>query len=143
MKQLLCTALLFCGVPCIALFIACETAKNKPAKTLLSQIEQLYDTGQYNAALDSIRALRARYPDAVTERKAALAIWQNASLKLAQDDIARTDSALQVATAAWKAAKTIRERNRLAWRRESLQVRFDALCGVVTVIHRKQGETAK
>ena len=39
-----------------------------------------------------------------------------------------------------EAAKTIRERNFIGIRRDSLQVRYDVLVGTVRVIHRRQQE---
>ena len=69
-----------------------------------------------------------------------LPIWQDASLRIAQADIARTDSALQTTIAEMEAAKTIRERNFIGIRRDSLQVRYDVLVGTVRVIHRRQQE---
>ena len=69
-------------------------------------------------------------------------LWQEASLKAAQQDIARTDSALQAETARYQQAKTLRERNFIGIKKDSLQIRYDALCGTVRVIHRRQRETA-
>ena len=39
--------------------------------------------------------LRDRYPKAVVARTEALRIWQDASLKMAQADVAATDNRLQ------------------------------------------------
>ena len=73
-------------------------------------------------------------------RRQALKLWQDASLKLTQEDIARTDSALQAVTKLYEEAKTIRERNFIGIVKDSLQIRYDALCGTVRVIHRRQQE---
>ena len=59
---------------------------------------------------------------------------------MTQDDIARTDSALQATIQAFNAETNIGRRNRLGVKRDSLQVRYDALCGTVRVIHRRQAE---
>ena len=102
---------------------SCEQKKDEGAATMLAEIEQLYEQGNYNAALDSIKLLRVRYPKAIAERQRALRIWQEASLKAAQQDIALTDSALQAVTAQMQAETRIYERNMLGVKKDSLQVR--------------------
>lgn len=119
---------------------SCGHSEEDAAASLLTEIESMYAAGRYQPVLDSITSLRQRYPRAVEARKRALAIWQEASLKVAQIDIARTDSALQAAIAEMAAARTIRERNMLGVKKDSLQVRYDVLCGTVRVIHRRQQE---
>lgn len=118
----------------------CGDKGDREADRRMAEIEALYAGGRYKAALDSISSLRVHCPKAVEQRRKALKIWQEASLKLAQADIALTDSALQAVTRQMEAATTIRERNLLGVKRDSLQVRYEALCGTVRVIHRRQTE---
>lgn len=125
-----------------SLLVACKQSEDKKARALLQKIEHLYASGNYQAALDSIRRLRRDFPQAVESRRRALVLWQEASLKATQQDIARTDSALQAETARYQQAKTLRERNFIGIKKDSLQIRYDALCGTVRVIHRRQRETA-
>lgn len=106
----------------------------------MHRIDSLYASHDYQGTLNAIRQLRDEYPQAVKSRQKALKIWQEASLKMTQQDIGRTDSALQAATAQWSAERNIGRRNRLRARVDSLQVRYDALCGTVRVIHRRQAE---
>lgn len=120
--------------------LSCGPTESDNAAALVAQIEQLYADGKYQTALDSITSLRQRYPKEVEARRRVLPIWQDASLRIAQADIARTDSALQATIAEMAAAKTIRERNFIGIRRDSLQVRYDVLVGTVRVIHRRQQE---
>lgn len=120
--------------------LSCGPTESDNAAALVAQIEQLYADGKYQTVLDSITSLRQRYPREVEARRRVLPIWQDASLRIAQADIARTDSALQVTIAEMEAAKTIRERNFIGIRRDSLQVRYDVLVGTVRVIHRRQQE---
>ena len=82
------------------LLMACQPTDEQRAQPLMTQIEQLYAAGRYQAVLDSITQLRLQHPRAVKARQRALVLWQEASLRLAQQDIARTDSALQAAIAA-------------------------------------------
>lgn len=120
--------------------LLCGPTESDNAAALVAQIEQLYADGNYQTVLDSITSLRQRYPKEVEARRRVLPIWQDASLRIAQADIARTDSALQATIAEMEAAKTIRERNFIGIRRDSLQVRYDVLVGTVRVIHRRQQE---
>ena len=120
--------------------LSCGLTESDKAAELVAQIEQLYADGKYQTVLDSITSLRQRYPREVEARRRVLPIWQDASLRIAQADIARTDSALQATIAEMEAAKTIRERNFIGIRRDSLQVRYDVLVGTVRVIHRRQQE---
>lgn len=120
--------------------LSCGPTESDNAAALVAQIEQLYADGKYQTVLDSITSLRQRYPKEFEARRRVLPIWQDASLRIAQADIARTDSALQATIAEMEAAKTIRERNFIGIRRDSLQVRYDVLVGTVRVIHRRQQE---
>lgn len=120
--------------------LSCGPTESDKVAELVAQIEQLYANGKYQTVLDSITSLRQRYPKEVEARRRVLPIWQDASLRIAQADIARTDSALQATIAEMEAAKTIRERNFIGIRRDSLQVRYDVLVGTVRVIHRRQQE---
>lgn len=120
--------------------LSCGPTESDKAAELVAQIEQLYADGKYQTVLDSITSLRQRYSKEVEARRRVLPIWQDASLRIAQADIARTDSALQATIAEMEAAKTIRERNFIGIRRDSLQVRYDVLVGTVRVIHRRQQE---
>ena len=104
----------------------------------MSDIESLYGSGQYKQTLDSIMSLRKNYPEAINSRKRALKIWQNASLKMAQKDIARTDSALQATLNAISYTKDIGKKNILGVKRDSLKARYEAMCGVVRMIHYRQ-----
>lgn len=122
------------------MLLSCGPTESDKAAALVAQIEQLYADGKYQTVLDSITSLRQRYPKEVEARRRVLPIWQDASLRIAQADIARTDSALQATIAEMEAAKTIRERNFIGIRRDSLQVRYDVLVGTVRVIHRRQQE---
>ena len=69
----------------------CAKTDDEKAKPLLAKINTLYAGGKYREALDSIVVLRDRYPKAVVARTEALRIWQDASLKMAQADVAATD----------------------------------------------------
>lgn len=109
----------------------------------MSEIDSLYANGHYKETLDSIMSLRASYPKAVESRKKALHIWREASLKLAQTDIAQTDSALQTTLRAIDGETDLYRANMLRAKRDSLKARYEAMCGVVRMIHLRQKESAK
>ncbi len=117
---------------------ACSPSPEEQATGLMTQIEKLYEAGQYKAALDSIEMLRMRFPRAVEARKKALVIWNDASLKMAQADIAVTDSALSATEVLMAQETEIFKRNMLGVRRDSLKARYEALCGVVRMIRLRQ-----
>ena len=116
---------------------SCGNKEEDKAQSLYSEIENLYQAGNYQATLDSIKVLREKYPKAIELRKKSLTLWQDANIKLAQQDIAVTDSALQVVIAQMNAATDIATRNQLRLKRDSLQVRFDTQCAVVRAVRMK------
>ena len=79
----------------LALFAACQQTEDEKAAPLMNTIDSLYKAGNYQATLNAITRLRAQHPKAIESREKALKIWQDASLKMAQQDVGRTDSALQ------------------------------------------------
>ena len=121
-----------------AIICSCAETQDEKATPLMSDIESLYGSGQYKQTLDSIMTLRKNFPEAIDSRKRALKIWQNASLKMAQQDIARTDSALQATLRAISSTGNIGKRNMLGVKRDSLKARYEAMCGVVRMIHYRQ-----
>jgi len=123
----------------IMVITACSKTNDKQAEDMLAEIQSLYDRGYYAETLDSIESLRIRYPKAIDTRKKALRLWQDASLRMAQADIHVTDSALQATLQQIKQAQTLLEANQLRQKRDSLKARFDAMCGVVRMIHQRQG----
>lgn len=120
------------------LLSACSQSEEDKAKPLLAKIDSLYKSGNYRATLDSIVQLREHYPQAIEARKTALLLWQNASLKLAQADVASTDIKLQEMTEALKTETNLYRRNMMTVKRDSLQARYEAMCGVVRMIHLRQ-----
>lgn len=121
---------------------SCErpVTEDDKAAPLMERIEQLNEACQYQQVLDSIESLRRKYPKAVKARRRALTLWQEASLKIAQDDIGRTDSALQAVAQQMARETDIYRRNMLGVKRDSLQARYEGLIGTVRVIHKKMEE---
>lgn len=118
----------------------CSETDDEKAQPLLKEIEQLYNQKQYSTTLDSIVVLRERFPKAIKARKRALKLWQDASLHMAQEDVGKTDLLLQETQLQLKDEKNLYKANMLRVRRDSLAARYDALCGVVRMIHARQKE---
>lgn len=134
----------FTLITLVALVLAsCAKTDDDMAQKMLTRINSLYESGNYRAALDSITVLRDRYPAAIEARKAALGVWQNASLKMAQADVAQTDILLQQTIAKIASTTDRYERNMLGVKRDSLQARYDAMCGVVKMIRMRQKQEQK
>lgn len=120
------------------LFTACAKTDDEKAQDLLAQIDQLYAKGKYKETLDSITVLRERFPMAIESRRKALVVWQKASLAMAQKDVANTDIRLQEVTRQIEESTDRLARNMLLVKRDSLQARYEAMCGVVRMIHARQ-----
>ncbi len=120
------------------LLSSCAKTDEEKAGPLLAKIDSLYKCGDYRTTLDSITRLRDTYPKAVEARRAALVVWQNASLKMAQAEVAATDQKLQEVTAKLDKESNPYRRNMLIVKRDSLQARYEAMCGVVIMIHKRQ-----
>ena len=116
----------------------CAKTDDEKAKPLLAKINTLYAGGKYREALDSIVVLRDRYPKAVVARTEALRIWQDASLKMAQADVAATDNRLQEVEQELRTTTDRSRCNMLGVKRDSLQARYEAMCGVVRMIRMRQ-----
>lgn len=120
------------------LFTACAKTDDEKAQDLLAQIDQLYAKGKYKETLDSITVLRDRFPMAIESRRKALVVWQKASLAMAQKDVANTDIRLQEVARQIEETTDRLTRNMLLVKRDSLQARYEAMCGVVRMIHARQ-----
>ncbi len=122
----------------LASCFACQPTEDEKAAPLMKKIETLYHDGQYQPALNALPQRRPQHRGATKSRQRALVIWQDASLKMTQQDIGRTDSALQATIQQMTSERSLLRRNQLRVKRDSLQVRYDALCGTVRIIHARQ-----
>jgi len=127
-----------CFITFFLFLVSCGQTEDEKAALLMAQIDSLYVKESYSETLDSIVSLRTTYPKAVESRKKALEIWREASLRLAQSDVAKTDAELQATLRAIDGETNLYKANMLRVRRDSLQARYEAMCGVVKMIHMKQ-----
>ena len=75
---------------------------------------------------------------ALESRRKALVVWKKASLAMAQKDVANTDIRLQEVARQIEETTDRLTRNMLLVKRDSLQARYEAMCGVVRMIHARQ-----
>ena len=125
------------------------------AEEMLKQAGYDYEHGRYDMALATIDSLRKTYPDIVDVRRKALALYQNISLKKAQEELEETDRQLQEVNATYEMIRETVERRKAALqataddlqtltlmriKRDSLQTRFDVQCAKIKYIHKRQKE---
>lgn len=140
-------------VVCGLLLTACGNSEERQAERLLEETRTLYEQGNLEAARAGIDSLRKTNPTLVDIRKAALKLHQNVELKIAQQDMTRTDSLLQRANRdldelqakvdADKAAlqafpEELTNLTRMRMKRDSLRTRFETLGATIRYIHQKQ-----
>jgi hypothetical protein len=139
----------------ILLLTACQDVKQQEAEGMLQRAGQLFAEQQYDRALIVIDSLRKVYPSAIETRKQALRLQQNIELKRSQEELALVDSALQAVKHDYEYQKQKVEKDKAELRatpeeltmltktrmhRDSLQTRYDVLCGKIRYIHKKQKE---
>ena len=127
----------------------------KTAEDMLEKAEKYFSEGSYDRAKITIDSLRKVYPGAVETRKKALKLFQDISLKEAQEDLALTDSIMQAVSLDYKYIKDKVEKDKAELRAtaeelelltrtkmkyDSLKVRFDMQCAKIKYIHKKQKE---
>lgn len=132
---------------------SCGNADKEKANQLLNDATKQMEAKQYAKALLTIDSLRKTYPNDVEARKMALSLYQQASLKLAQEDLAKTDSMMAIVSNEYNQLKDKVEKDRAELKAtfedteklnltkvklDSLKVRFDMQCAKIKYIHKKQ-----
>ena len=138
------------------LVIACGETPQEQAAQLAEKAATCCEEGRLTEARALIDSLRRTYPDIVEARKAALKLHQDVELKIAQQELARTDSMLVLANrelearqqqvdahkAALKAtAKELMLLTKTRMRRDSIRTQYEALGLKIRYIRKKQKET--
>lgn len=137
----------------VLLMASCQyDDSQQQAEALLTQANAYFEQGQFEEALSSIDSLRKVYPNAIETRKRALTLYQEIELKKAQEELARTDSLLQLVNHDYNYQKakvdkdkaelratpeelTMLTRTRI--RRDSLRTQCEVLGGKIRYIHKK------
>lgn len=140
----------------VLMLAACGDNTAKKAEQLLQEARAHFEQGELDAARADIDSLRQTYPNIVEARRAALRLHQEIELKAAQNELARTDSLLQLVNmeldslqrqveahkAALKATPeelTLLTRTRM--KRDSIRTQFETLGAKIHYIRQKQKET--
>ena len=137
------------------LVIACGETPQEQAAQLAEKAATCCEEGRLTEARALIDSLRRTYPDIVEARKAALKLHQDVELKIAQQELASTDSLLVLANrelaalqqevdthkAALKAtAEELTRLTRARMHRDSIRTQFEALGMKIRYIRQKQKE---
>ena len=140
----------------ILLVIACSETPQEQATLLVQQATTCCEEGRLMEARILIDSLRRTYPDVVEARKAALKLHQDVELKIAQQELARTDSLLILANRELEArqqqvdahkadlkatAEELTLLTKTRMRRDSIRTQFEALGMKIRYIRKKQKET--
>ena len=135
--------------------VACGNDTQNEAEQLLKLANERFENKQYSEAMQAIDSLRRVYPGAIETRKKALTLQQSIELKRTQEELAVVDSMLQAISHDYQYQKQKVEKDKQQLRateaeltmltktrvrRDSLQTRFDVLCGKIRYIHKKQKE---
>ena len=141
-----------------ATLAGCAEKQDKELQTLVTEMRKSYAEGRDSACLVAIDTLRAKFPKAIAERKEALKLYQEASLRIAQKQLAYVDSALEAekhifqtmekSVAAHKeagiaTAEELTALTRKRMLRDSLQTQFDVLCAKIKYIHKRQKQATE
>ena len=144
-----------CVAAAVVMTACSSNDAQKSAEGMLKKAEKYFSEGSYDRAKIAIDSLRKVYPGAVETRKKALKLFQDISLKEAQEDLALTDSIMQKVGLDYKYIKEKVEKDKAELRAtpeelelltrtkmkyDSLKVRFDMQCAKIKYIHKKQKE---
>ena len=144
-----------CVAAAVVMTACSSNDAQKSAEGMLEKAEKYFSEGSYDRAKIAIDSLRKVYPGAVETRKKALRLFQDISLKEAQEDLALTDSIMQKVGLDYKYIKEKVEKDKAELRAtaeelelltrtkmkyDSLKVRFDMQCAKIKYIHKKQKE---
>ena len=144
-----------CVAAAVVMTACSSNDAQKSAEGMLEKAEKYFSEGSYDRAKIAIDSLRKVYPGAVETRKKALKLFQDISLKEAQEDLALTDSIMQKVGLDYKyikdkvekdkaelraTAKELELLTRTKMKYDSLKVRFDMQCAKIKYIHKKQKE---
>ena len=139
----------------VLLMAGCGNNEKKQAEQLLQEARTHFLEGKLEEARADIDSLRKTFPNIVEARKGALKLHQDIELKAAQDELARTDSLLQIANkeletmqkevedhkAALKATpEELTALTRMRMRRDSIRTQFETLGMKISYIRQKQKE---
>lgn len=142
-------------IAAVLFLTGCGNNEKEQAAQLIETARTHFQQGALDAARADIDSLRKQFPNVVEARKAALNLHQEIELKAAQNELAVTDSLLQIANQELDALQkqvdqhkkalkaTPEELTRLTMtriRRDSIRTQFETLGAKIRYIRQKQKE---
>jgi chromosome segregation ATPase len=142
-------------IAAVLFLTGCGNNEKEQANQLIEAAKVHFEQGALDAARADIDSLRKQFPNVVEARKAALQLHQEIELKAAQDELAATDSLLQVANRELDALQKQVDQHKKALkatpeeltlltttriRRDSIRTQFETLGAKIRYIRQKQKE---
>ena len=142
-------------IAAVLFLTGCGNNEKEQAAQLIETARTHFQQGALDAARADVDSLRKQFPNVVEARKAALKLHQEIELKAAQNELAVTDSLLQIANQELDALQkqvdqhkkalkaTPEELTRLTMtriRRDSIRTQFETLGAKIRYIRQKQKE---
>ena len=142
-------------IAAVLFLTGCGNNEKEQANQLIEAARAHFEQGALDAARADIDSLRKQFPNVVEARKAALQLHQEIELKAAQDELAATDSLLQVANQELDALQKQVDQHKKALkatpeeltlltktriRRDSIRTQFETLGAKIRYIRQKQKE---
>jgi chromosome segregation ATPase len=142
-------------IAAVLFLTGCGNNEKEQANQLIEAAKAHFEQGALDAARADIDSLRKQFPNVVEARKAALQLHQEIELKAAQDELAATDSLLQVANRELDALQKQVDQHKKALkatpeeltlltttriRRDSIRTQFETLGAKIRYIRQKQKE---
>lgn len=142
-------------IAAVLFLTGCGNNEKEQANQLIEAAKAHFEQGALDAARADIDSLRKQFPNVVEARKAALQLHQEIELKAAQDELAATDSLLQIANRELDALQKQVDQHKKALkatpeeltlltttriRRDSIRTQFETLGAKIRYIRQKQKE---
>ena len=142
-------------IAAVLFLTGCGNNEKERANQLIEAARTHFEQGALDAARADIDSLRKQFPNVVEARKAALQLHQEIELKAAQDELATTDSLLQIANHELDALQKQVDQHKKALkatpeeltlltttriRRDSIRTQFETLGAKIRYIRQKQKE---
>ena len=142
-------------IAAVLFLTGCGNNEKEQANQLIEAARAHFEQGALDAARADIDSLRKQFPNVVEARKAALQLHQEIELKAAQDELAATDSLLQITNQELDALQNQVDQHKKALkatpeeltlltktriRRDSIRTQFETLGAKIRYIRQKQKE---
>jgi response regulator RpfG family c-di-GMP phosphodiesterase len=142
-------------IAAVLFLTGCGNNEKEQANQLIEAAKVHFEQGALDAARADIDSLRKQFPNVVEARKAALQLHQEIELKAAQDELAATDSLLQITNQELDALQNQVDQHKKALKatpeeltkltttrikRDSIRTQFETLGAKIRYIRQKQKE---